>query len=73
MVLDNGWPRRGRRYYAVLLPLVLAVSVGTLVLDGPRWLAIGTGSLFGGLVVDAVVDWLEFRRGRGEGGRDRPS
>jgi hypothetical protein len=62
MQKPNHEPHRGKRYYYVLVPVLLAIiAAGIIFIDQAPWLLVISGALLGGVIVDAIVDWGKHR------------
>ena len=60
---ENGAPRRSKRYYLITGALVVLINVvAFLYSDEAVWPMVLAGTLLGGFLVDAAVDWYRHRR-----------
>jgi len=60
---ENEAPRRSKRYYLITGALVVLINVvAFLYSDEAVWPMVLAGTLLGGFLVDAAVDWYRHRR-----------
>ena len=63
MPTENNSPRRSRRYYLIAGALIVLVNVVAFIYsDQALWPMVLAGTLLGGFLVDAAVDWRRHRR-----------